>query len=63
MVAEVTGFAGRIETDPVKPDGTARKLMDVSRLAALGWRARISLRDGLEDTYRCFLTHQAQLRQ
>ena len=63
MVAEVTGFAGRIETDPVKPDGTARKLMDVSRLAALGWRARISLRDGLEDTYRCFFTHQAQLRQ
>lgn len=63
MVAEVTGFAGRIETDPAKPDGTARKLMDVSRLAALGWRARISLRDGLEETYRWFLAHQAQVRQ
>ncbi|MDO8328005.1 MAG: GDP-L-fucose synthase [Cypionkella sp.] len=63
MVAEVTGFAGRIETDPAKPDGTARKLMDVSRLAALGWRARINLRDGLADTYRWFLAHQAQLRQ
>lgn len=37
--------------------------MDVSRLAALGWRARINLRDGLADTYRWFLAHQAQLRQ
>ena len=42
MVAEVTGFSGHIETDPSKPDGTPRKLMDVSRLAAMGWRARRS---------------------
>jgi nucleoside-diphosphate-sugar epimerase len=55
MVAEVTGFKGRIETDPTKPDGTPRKLMDVSRLSAMGWRAGIDLRDGIEQTYRWFV--------
>ncbi len=62
MVARVTGYTGRIETDPSKPDGTMRKLMDVSRLAAMGWRARIGLEDGLQDTYRWFLDHQNTLR-
>lgn len=62
MVAEVTGFAGRIETDPTKPDGTPRKLMDVSRLAAMGWRARIGLREGIEGTYRWFLDHRDDFR-
>tara|TARA_R100000789_G_scaffold92473_1_gene91054 strand:- start:1339 stop:2313 length:975 start_codon:yes stop_codon:yes gene_type:complete len=55
MVAEVTGFQGKISTDPSKPDGTMRKLMDVSRLATMGWRARISLREGIEDAYRWYL--------
>jgi nucleoside-diphosphate-sugar epimerase len=55
MVAEVTGFQGKITTDPSKPDGTMRKLMDVSRLADMGWRARIDLRDGIEDAYRWYL--------
>ncbi|ARE81993.1 GDP-L-fucose synthase [Roseovarius mucosus] len=55
MVAEVTGFQGKITTDPSKPDGTMRKLMDVSRLATMGWRARISLREGIEDAYRWYL--------
>ncbi len=55
MVAEVTGYKGRITTDPSKPDGTMRKLMDVSRLAAMGWQARIGLREGLAGTYRWFL--------
>tara|TARA_R110000851_G_scaffold325551_1_gene493578 strand:+ start:256 stop:1230 length:975 start_codon:yes stop_codon:yes gene_type:complete len=55
MVAEVTGFQGRITTDPSKPDGTMRKLMDVSRLATMGWRARIDLRDGITDAYRWYL--------
>ena len=55
MVAAVTGFKGRVLTDPTKPDGTMRKLMDVSRLASLGWSARIGLREGLEETYRWFL--------
>ncbi len=54
-VAEVTGFKGRIETDPSKPDGTMRTLMDVSRLADIGWRAKIELREGIEGTYRWFL--------
>jgi GDP-L-fucose synthase len=58
-VAAVTGYAGRIAWDPTKPDGTPRKLMDVSRLSALGWRARIALRDGIERTYASFLAEQA----
>ncbi len=63
MVAEVTGFAGRIATDPTRPDGTPRKLLDVSRLAAMGWRARITLSDGLQATFRWFRDHEADLRQ
>ena len=63
IVADVTGFKGRIETDPTKPDGTLRKLMDVSRLAAMGWRARIGLREGIEETYAWFLAQDgARLR-
>ena len=63
MVAQVTGFQGRIATDPSKPDGTPRKLMDVSRLAQMGWRASISLQDGLAETYRWFLTHSDSFRR
>lgn len=59
LVAETVGFTGRIAWDTTKPDGTPRKLMDVSRLAALGWQARISLRDGLRQTYASFLAEQA----
>lgn len=58
-VASVTGFAGRIHWDTTKPDGTPRKLMDVSRLAGLGWRAQIALRPGIERTYASFLGEQA----
>ena len=58
-VARVTGFAGRIATDPSKPDGTPRKLMDVSRLARLGWRATIPLEEGLAQTYAWFLQQEA----
>jgi nucleoside-diphosphate-sugar epimerase len=54
-VAEVTGFKGRIETDPSKPDGTLRKLMDVSRLADMGWTAQIGLKEGIAETYQWFL--------
>ena len=63
MVAQVTGFQGRIATDPSKPDGTPCKLMDVSRLAQMGWRASISLQDGLAETYRWFLTHSDSFRR
>ena len=59
LVAETTGFTGRILTDPSKPDGTPRKLMDNTRLAATGWRPRIALREGLADAYRCFLADSA----
>lgn len=51
MVKEVTGFKGSLEWDGTKPDGTMRKLMDVSRLANLGWRASINLREGVESVY------------
>ncbi len=54
-VAKVTGFQGRLEFDATKPDGTPRKLMDVSRLADLGWKASISLEDGLRDAYQWYL--------
>ena len=59
LVAQVVGFKGRITWDATKPDGTPRKLMDVSRLTALGWKARIGLREGVEKTYASFLAEQA----
>ena len=55
LVAEIIGFEGKILTDPSKPDGTPRKLMDVSRLHALGWQARIPLRQGIEEVYAWYL--------
>jgi GDP-L-fucose synthase len=61
-IARVTGFTGRLTWDTSKPDGTPRKLMDVSRLAALGWNASIGLEDGLRDAYRWFLEHGASVR-
>ena len=61
-VAAVTGFKGRITTDPTKPDGTLRKLMDVSRLAAMGWSAKIGLDEGLAETYAWFLNNQNRFR-
>jgi nucleoside-diphosphate-sugar epimerase len=58
MVAKVTGFQGKIVTDPTKPDGTMRKLMDVSRLESMGWKSRITLEDGLKETFEWFLANQ-----
>ena len=55
MVAKITGFTGEILTDPTKPDGTMRKLMDVSRLAKMGWSAQIGLEAGLRETFEWFL--------
>lgn len=57
LVAEVVGFTGEIRNDTSKPDGTPRKLLDVSRLHALGWRAGIGLREGITETYAAF--HQS----
>lgn len=62
LVACVTGFKGKIATDPSKPDGTMRKLMDVSRLRDMGWMPKIELEQGLKDTYRWFLENQKDLR-
>ena len=59
MVAAATGFAGRIAWDASKPDGTPRKLLDSSRLAALGWRARIGLKEGIARTYADFLAEKS----
>ncbi len=55
LICEVVGFAGRLDFDASKPDGTPRKLMDVSRLRALGWKPRVNLRDGILDTYEWYL--------
>ena len=58
MVADVTGFKGKLSFDTSKPDGTMRKLMNVSRLADMGWRAQIGLKDGLQETYDWFLKQE-----
>lgn len=50
-IQDVVGFAGKLAFDPTKPDGTPRKLLDVRRIHALGWKAKIPLRRGLEETY------------
>ena len=54
-VREVVGFRGEMAWDSSKPDGTPRKLLDISRLAALGWSPRVSLQDGLKNAYQDFL--------
>ena len=62
LVANVTGFTGQISTDPTKPDGTIRKLMDVGRLSQMGWSARIQLEQGLADTYQWYLANAQTAR-
>lgn len=54
IIKDITGFTGSLEFNPEKPDGTPRKLLDVSRLSALGWKAKIDLREGIADTYRWY---------
>ena len=51
LIGEIAGYRGKIEFDPSRPDGTPRKLLDVSKLQALGWRPRIGLREGIAQTY------------
>jgi GDP-L-fucose synthase len=58
LLQEVVGYEGSLAWDTSKPDGTPRKLLDVSRLAELGFRARIGLREGLASTYQWYLDHQ-----
>jgi GDP-L-fucose synthase len=59
LTAMVVGFDGVLRFDPTKPDGTPRKLLDVSRLNSLGWKPKTALREGLEITYRDFLESSA----
>jgi GDP-L-fucose synthase len=56
-VAKVTGFSGSLVFDRSKPDGTPRKLLDVSRIQSLGWRASIELEAGLRDAYQWYREH------
>jgi GDP-L-fucose synthase len=62
IVRETVGYTGAIQWDASKPDGTPRKLLDVSRLRALGWQAHTDLRTGIAETYRWFLEHHAEVR-
>lgn len=62
LICKVVGFDGELTNDTSKPDGTPRKLLDVSRINALGWRAKTSLEDGLRQTYDWFLKNQDALR-
>ena len=57
LIAKLVGFRGKISTDPTKPDGPMRKLMDVGRLAQMGWRASVGLEQGLADTYEWYLAN------
>ena len=60
---DVVGFEGALRFDASKPDGTPRKLLDTSRLTALGWRPKIALADGLAQTYQWYRSHLQQLRR
>jgi GDP-L-fucose synthase len=57
MISEIVGFSGEIVYDQSKPDGTPRKLLDVSRINELGWKARTELRDGIKKTYEWFVNN------
>jgi GDP-L-fucose synthase len=61
-LAKVIGYQGKLTYDTSKPDGAPRKLMDVSRLQELGWKARIKLEEGLQDAYSWFIENQGQAR-
>lgn len=63
LIARIVGFKGRIVFDTSKPDGTPRKLMDVSRLAAMGWSAAIALEHGIYQTYNWYLANESALRE
>ena len=63
QIAQVVGFTGRLEFDPSMPDGTPRKLMDVSRIRALGWKPRLSLPEGIRSAYAWYLANSAEVRK
>ena len=63
IIKEVVGFDGVLQYDPDKPDGTPRKLLDVSFINSLGWSAKVGLKEGLHDTYQWFLDEYDRLRR
>ncbi|XOF34983.1 MAG: GDP-L-fucose synthase [Candidatus Electrothrix sp. YB6] len=63
LVAEIVEFQGAVRYDTNMPDGTPRKLLDISRLSSLGWKSRITLRQGVADTYAWFLENRTRIRQ
>jgi len=58
LICDIVGFRGALKFDISKPDGTPRKLLDVSKLSGLGWQPGTSLQEGIEDTYLWYLTHE-----
>jgi len=62
LIGKVVGYRGEIRYDSTKPDGTPRKLLDVTRMKTLGWQAKINLETGLSQTYQWFLEHQNDIR-
>ena len=58
LMKEVVGFEGEITQDPTKPDGTPRKLLDISKVKSLGWNPRINLKEGLQETYQWALENE-----
>ncbi|MGI5911105.1 MAG: GDP-L-fucose synthase family protein [Syntrophomonadaceae bacterium] len=59
LIQKITGYQGQIVFDTSKPDGTPRKLLDISKIIALGWRPQVSLKEGIEDTYNWYLANKA----
>jgi GDP-L-fucose synthase len=62
LICQIVGFDGAVVTDPSKPDGTPKKLLDVSKLKAMGWQPRYDLRTGLNDVYEWFKANEATAR-
>ncbi len=63
LIQKTTGFLGEIVWDSTKPDGTPRKLMDVSKMTQQGWKAKITLEDGIQATYQWFLEHEHSFKE
>ncbi|MCI5224613.1 MAG: GDP-L-fucose synthase, partial [Candidatus Electrothrix sp. AR4] len=62
LVGEIVGFQGKVRYNKEMPDGTPRKLLDVSRLSTLGWKSQITLREGVSTTYSWFLNNESTVR-
>ena len=62
-MAEVVGYSGKLDFDTNRPDGPPRKLLDISKITALGWRAKTPLREGLQAAYKDFLARGATIRE